>query len=153
MTVPMKYAHIESERKLLVRSVPAGATHVSLILDRYLDGTRLRLRRMTSGDGSVVYKLGQKIPLEGSERLAHTTMYLDEAERAALSVLPGRVLRKVRHHFSDGVVVDELPDRTLLAEVDGGDSLPTEIPPYLDVLREVTGDPDWTGAAKARRTW
>lgn len=116
----MKYAHLESERKLLVRSIPPGHTHVSAVVDRYVDGTRLRLRTMTAEDGSVVRKLGQKVRVEGPQRLAHTTLYLDDAEWDALASLPATELLKTRYHYQGGVVVDQLPDGSLLAEVDGG---------------------------------
>ncbi|UDY25062.1 hypothetical protein [Nocardioides sp. Kera G14] len=148
----MTYAKLECERKFLVRAVPPGATHTSRIVDRYVAGTRLRLREMTSSDGTVVRKLGQKIRPDGdASRIAHTTIYLDEDEWATLASLPGVELRKTRHHFPDGLAVDELADGTLLAEVDGGDALPTKVPPSLDVIREVTGDEAWTGAAIAAR--
>ncbi|MFT4263683.1 MAG: hypothetical protein QM572_09905 [Nocardioides sp.] len=78
-------------------------------------------------------------------RIAHTTIYLDEAEWRALSSLPTAELRKTRHHFAVGLAIDELPNGTLLAEIDGGDELPTDVPPTLDVIREVTGDEAWTG--------
>ena len=126
-TPSTKYAQIESERKFLLRSVPTGAQEVSTILDRYLDGSRLRLRLVTRADGTTVRKLGQKIPL-GPGRVVHTTMYLDDAEWTVLSRLPGAELHKTRHHFAHGLAVDVLPDGTILAEIDGGESLPTSIP-------------------------
>ena len=54
-----KYAHIERERRFLVdpgkRPDLAGLSFVE-IEDRYLDGTRLRLRRMRdSATGAVVF--------------------------------------------------------------------------------------------------
>ncbi|MCA1982009.1 hypothetical protein [Nocardioides nematodiphilus] len=145
----MKYARVESERKFLLRSVPAGALEVSTIVDRYLDGSRLRLRLMARADGSSVRKLGQKIPIEPG-RVVHTTMYLDDAEWGALAHLPAAELRKVRHHYPGGLAVDVLPDGTVVAEVDGGEELPSVVPAFLDVIREVTGEEKWTGAALAR---
>jgi CYTH domain-containing protein len=144
-----KYAKVESERKFLLRSVPAGAREVSRIVDRYLHDSRLRLRQMTRRDGTAVRKLGQKIPL-GPVRVLHTTMYLDDADWAVLAGLPGAELRKTRHHFDHGVAVDVLADGTVLAEIDGGESLPDDVPAFLDVIREVTGEERWTGAALAR---
>src|SRR3546814_18239041 len=55
-----RYAHIEREQRWLCDAVPAGAEPVCSILDRYIDETRLRLRRRESSEG-VVYKLGQKV--------------------------------------------------------------------------------------------
>lgn len=81
-------------------------------------------------------------------------MYLDEAEWALLLRLPGHVLRKTRHHVErDGraVAVDELEDGTLLAEIDDGDRPPAPVPGWLDVVRDVSAEEAWTGAALAAR--
>jgi len=82
--------------------IPAldGAVSATLIEDRYLAGTRLRLRRMTPvGGGPARCKLGQKVRPDLAEPglVLHTTMYLTAAEHAGLSGLPGAELRKVRH--------------------------------------------------------
>ena len=52
----------------------------------------------------------------------------------------------------DGVTVaiDELEDGTLLAEIDDQDGPPVPVPGWLDVLRDVTDDEEWTGARLAR---
>src|SRR3954468_17703646 len=55
-----RYAHVEVEQRWVVASVPDDARPVASILDRYIHGTRLRLRRSESDEG-VVYKLGQKV--------------------------------------------------------------------------------------------
>ena len=151
MPHPLKYAVVESERRFLLRSMPGEVGRSTEIVDRYLTGTRLRLREVTDSDGTVVRKLGHKVRLtEGPERVACTSVYLDDAEWDLLLALPARTLRKRRHHvLVDGVhvAVDELPDGTLLAEIDGGDQPVTEVPAGLDVIREVTLDESWTGAA------
>ncbi|HYK70934.1 MAG TPA: hypothetical protein VEV45_23540 [Streptosporangiaceae bacterium] len=148
----LKYAHLETERRFLVRSVPDGVAGVSDITDRYIDGTRLRLREVTT-DGVTTRKLGQKVRLgEGPERIAHTSIYLDDAEWELLSRLPARTLRKRRHHVQRaGVVlaVDQFEDGSLVAEIDGGDTRPAEPPEWLDVLREVSEDEGFTGAGRA----
>jgi len=74
-----------------------------LIEDRYLDGTRLRLRRMTEleaddrpATGEPTYKLAQKIPApDGSPGLI-TNLYLSKPEYDVLAEVPARVLRKIR---------------------------------------------------------
>lgn len=150
-----KYAVVERERRFLVRSVPDGADRVSAITDRYVVGTRLRLREVVEADGRVVRKLGQKVRLgEGPAEVACTTVYLDDAEWVLLVRLPAAVLRKRRHHVvRDGVelAVDELEDGTLLAEIDDGDQPPVPPPAWLDVLADVSQDEAWTGAALARQ--
>ena len=147
----MKYAVVESERRFLLASMPPGVERVVEITDRYLTRTRLRLREVAEPDGTVVRKMGHKARLgDGPERIACTSLYLDAAEWAVLADLPATTLRKRRHHVHvDGrhVAVDELPDGTLLAEIDGGDQPVAEIPAGLDIVREVTLDEAWTGAA------
>lgn len=151
----MKYAVVERERRYLVRGVPEGVTRTTTIRDRYVTGTRLRLREVAGPGGAVVRKLNQKVRLtEGPDEVACTSVYLDDAEWSALSGLPGTTLVKRRHHLErDGVhvVVDELPDGTLLAEMDGGHAVPGDPPVWLEVVREVTREEAWTGWALAAR--
>lgn len=145
----MKYAVIEAERRFLVAAVPDGVARTSWITDRYLTGSRLRLREVRADDGTVTRKLGHKVRLgDGPQQVACTSMYLDDAEWSLLSQLPARMLRKRRHHVErDGVslAVDELPDGTLLAEIDDGTTPAPPIPAWLVVLAEVTLDEAWTG--------
>ena len=63
-----KYARVERERRfLLARPPPAPAVIASRrITDRYLPGTRLRLRRVDHLDGGTCeFKLTQKVPAAG----------------------------------------------------------------------------------------
>lgn len=112
---------------------------------------------MHAEDGRIVRKLGQKVRLgEGPEEIACTTMYLDDSEWALLGQLPARVLSKRRHHIErDGISlsIDELEDGTLLAEIDDGDRPPAPVPPWLDVIKDVSADEAWTGAVLARERW
>jgi CYTH domain-containing protein len=151
---PLKYAQIERERRYLVRAVPDGVRYVDEIADAYIEGTRLRLRRVTS-EGEVTRKLGHKIRLGlGPREVASTSLYLDDAEWDQLSTLPVRRLSKRRHHVvRDGhsFAVDEFPDGTLLAEFDDGDGTPTGVPAWLEVVADVTDDEEWTGAGRAAR--
>lgn len=123
-------------------------------MDRYLLGTRLRLREVRGPDGTVVRKLGQKVRLtEGPGEVACTNLYLDDQEWALLVDLPAKVLRKKRHlvdregwHFA----VDEHVDGTLVAELDDGEHPSSAVPAWLDVVRDVSSDEGWTGAGLAR---
>jgi CYTH domain-containing protein len=120
--------------------------------DLYIEGTRLRLREVTE-EGVTTRKLGQKVRLsDGPATIAHTSIYLDDAEWAVLSRLPARTLRKRRHLIDrDGVViaVDQYEDGSLIAEMDGGDKRPADPPGWLDVIREVTDHEAYTGAGRA----
>jgi CYTH domain-containing protein len=146
----LKYAVVERERRFLVERVPEGVVEVRHIVDRYLDGSRLRLREVTAADGSVSRKIGQKVRLtEGPGEIACTSIYLDDAEWELLHVLPGRTLRKTRYVVErDGLrlVVDELQDGTLIAEIDDGDRDPRPAPAWLNVIRDVSTDEAWTAA-------
>jgi CYTH domain-containing protein len=151
--LPLKYAHVETERRFLVRAVPDGVTSVSDITDRYIDNTRLRLREVTT-DGVTTRKLGQKVRLgTGPGRIAHTSMYLSVAEWSLLCRLPARTLRKRRHHVErDGLViaVDQFDDGSFVAEIDGSDQRAADPPAWLSVIRDVSDDEAFTGAGRAR---
>jgi CYTH domain-containing protein len=152
--VSLKYAVVERERRFLLASLPEGAVSTKQIVDRYVVGTRLRLREVREDDGTVVRKLSQKVRLgDGPAEVACTTFYLDDQEWTALGALPATVLRKRRHLLHrEGVVVavDEHEDGTLVAEIDDGDHPSQLVPGWLDVLEDVSRDERWTGASLAR---
>ncbi|GAA1528114.1 hypothetical protein [Nocardioides humi] len=154
--VSLKYAVVERERRFLVSAIPEGVAEVWEIEDRYVEGTRLRLREVRRPDGSVVRKLGHKVRLGGGPgEVACTSIYLDDTEWALLwDRLPGQGLRKRRHQVRrDGLhlVVDELADGTLLAELDDGDVEPAALPEWLEVVADVSADEAWTGGGLAVR--
>jgi hypothetical protein len=139
----LKYAHVERERRFLLDALPdlTGA-RVLRIADRYLDGTRLRLRTVEEDGHPTMHKLGQKIRLEGVSTNAHTTLYLSAAEHAGLLHLPGRDLRKTRHlkgHWAFDVHEGGL----LLAETESGEE------PWFAYVREVTDEEDFSGGRLA----
>lgn len=150
-----KYARPERERRFLVGTpVPAGGAG-RLIEDRYLDGMRLRLRRV-SRDGQSVHKLTQKVRPEESDPsgVLLTNMYLSEDEYSRLCLLPGQVVVKTRavipgsaHDF----VVDEFHGRLhglRLAEVEVRDlAEPLHLPEW--VTTEVTHDDRFSGGQLA----
>lgn len=158
MGVSLKYAHVERERRWLLAAVPDGleAEWSLAITDRYLVGTRLRLRETVADDGAVVRKLGQKVRLgDGPDEIACTSVYLDDAEWEALSVLESRLLRKVRRRARTGgvpVSVDVFEGDCaglVLLEIDRGDGPDAGLPDGLAALAEVTGDEAFTGARLA----
>jgi hypothetical protein len=123
--VSLKYAVVERERRFLVSKPPDAAHERRRIMDRYVTGTRLRLREVVTEDGAVTRKLGHKVRLgEGPRQTACTSLYLDDDEWDVLCALPAKTLRKVRHLVTRGgmtVAIDELEDGTLLAEIDDQD--------------------------------
>jgi GNAT superfamily N-acetyltransferase len=149
-----KYARRERERRFLLAAMPKGhSVRRVLIEDRYLVGTRLRLRRMTDLDpdgepGRVTYKLTQKIPSSDRTPGLITTLYLSAPEYHAVSAVPARRLRKVRTSIPP-FGVDEFQD-TLTglilaeAEFDTDDEAAAMEPPE-GVVAEVTADERFTG--------
>jgi len=92
------YARTERERRFLCAAPPPAhdVVRTRLITDRYVDGTRLRLRKVDelTGSGPTVHKLTQKLPGEPWGEL--TTIYVSEEEHALLATLPAAVLTKER---------------------------------------------------------
>ena len=152
--VSLKYAVVERERRFLLASLPDGVTSTREIVDRYVTGTRLRLREVREGDGTVTRKLGHKVRLsEGPAEVACTNFYLSEEEWAVVAALPARTLRKKRHLVRrDGllVAIDEHEDGTLVAEFDAGDEPSGVVPGWLDVVADVSADEAWIGGQLAR---
>jgi CYTH domain-containing protein len=100
-----KYAHVERERRWIVdpSSRPAldGLPSI-LIEDRYIDGTRLRLRRMTDSSSSeVALKLTKKYEADVPLARPVVTAYLNEAEYETFTALPARLVVKRRFHVQD----------------------------------------------------
>ena len=98
-----KYARTELERRWLVdraaRPSLEGAW-MTLIEDRYIVGTRMRLRRMSRPDlGETKWKLTKKYDTARPEARPIVTSYLTAAEYEVLTALPARVLVKRRYHL------------------------------------------------------
>jgi CYTH domain-containing protein len=96
-----KYAKIERERRFLLAGPPAASavTASRRITDRYLPGTRLRLRRVDLLDsGDREFKFTQKVPAgqPGFVQGLITNTYLSAAEYDLLASLPAEVLSKTR---------------------------------------------------------
>jgi CYTH domain-containing protein len=151
----LKYARVERERRWLLAAlpdVPPDARRLRIV-DLYIRGTRLRLREVTE-EGAVTRKLGHKVRLGvDATEVAHTSLYLDNAEWELLVTLPADVLRKTRTlipHDGTTVAVDVFEGGLVLAEIDHREGPARELPPSYDVVREVTGDERYTGGALAR---
>ena len=153
---PGRYARAEWERRWLLAEAPPGLVAPRRIEDRYLDRTRLRLRQVTDGEGTVVRKLGQKVRVRPDDPSGVwlTSMYLDDDEYVALVALPGREMVKTRSDWpAGGCVVDvfEGPLAGLVvaeAERPDAESL-LDAPAPPDAGREVTGDDRFSGGRLA----
>ena len=156
------YARIERERRFLVEAFPqfVDATAYERLVDRYIEGTELRLRRIESPDGALVQvKLGQKrANPDDPDNLRHqemTTFYLRPEDSAVLAALPARVSVKRRYAISEqgrtfALDVYEQPGsrRGLMVvevECDADEDLDRMRCPSWAV-REITEDSNYSGA-------
>ncbi len=160
-----RYAHLERERRFLLPAAPTRPAvavpepRVLHIEDRYLRGTRLRLRTVQEAGLAPVRKLGQKVRPNQDlpSTVEHTTMYLDDPETAALLTLAADGLAKTRtlhawHGHAVAVDVFAGPlNGLILAEVDLGDAgvPPTSRSPVAWIA-DVTDDERFTGGHLAR---
>ena len=156
-----KYALVERERRfLLAEPPPASAVTASRrITDRYLPGTRLRLRRVEGpGSGVSEFKLTQKVPAgrPGYVQGLITNTYLSAAEYDLLAGLPARVLAKTRLSVPPwGIDIFDPPlDGLILAEAEftTDEEAQAFVPPE-PTSTEVTDDARFTGGnlAQTRR--
>jgi CYTH domain-containing protein len=158
--VAPKYAHVERERRWLVD--PARLRDFSglrsvRIEDRYLSGTRLRLRRMTdSATGAQALKLTKKYESDDPLARAIVTAYLSAAEYEVLCAADAAVVIKRRFAVGEDATllsVDRFDDRLsglVLAEIECADeqTLRAVSAPGWTV-REVSADPRYQGGALA----
>lgn len=147
-----RYAKPERERRFLLAGPPPGAVETTRhIVDRYLVGTRLRLRQIVETQGAATgtyYKLTQKVPApDGGPGLVSTT-YLNLEEYTLLASLPAAVLRKTRYSVPPfGIDAYETPLRGLfMAEVEfTDDAAMNAFSPPAWTVAEVTLDSRFTG--------
>ncbi|MFE2866306.1 hypothetical protein [Embleya sp. NPDC059259] len=154
---PGKYSRVERERRFLAAGPPdpSAVTAIRAITDRYVHGTRLRLRRVHFGDGRREFKLTQKIPVRrpGAVQGLITNTYLSPAEYDVLAALPAAVLCKTRFAVPPlGVDVFEGRLRGLvLAEAEfGTDEEARSFAPPGECVAEVTHDVRFTGGRLVR---
>ena len=151
-----RYAQLEREQRWILDAVPAEVEFVAEIVDRYILGTRLRVRRMATETG-VVFKLAQKVrPIEQDPAIVKlTNMYLSADEFDAVATLPAAELHKSRWRLpwsGRSLAVDQFRGRwtgLILGEVelDAGDEL---LPNPPAALRDVTSDDRFSGGSLAR---
>ncbi|MCL2554207.1 MAG: hypothetical protein FWE15_05025 [Actinomycetia bacterium] len=153
-----KYARVERERRFLLAAPPTlPYTEARRITDRYLTGTRMRLRRVERPGAELEFKLTQKIPADrpGAVQGTITTAYLSLAEYQVFAGLPAAVLAKTRYSMPPlGVDVFEQPLRGLVlaeAEFDSEAAARAFAVPSFAVA-EVTDDPRFTGGRLATAT-
>ena len=135
--------------------MPAGpASRVVRIEDRYITGTRLRLRRRTDDTADVlpVLKLAEGTG-RGRRPGLTTNLYLSAAEYEALASLPAATIGKTCHGLGDLVVdvFDGPLAGLLLAEAEFyAEADCTSFQPPPSVVAEVTGDARFRGGQTRR---
>jgi CYTH domain-containing protein len=156
-----KYARTEFERRWLVDPTARPALDgvwTTRIEDRYIDGTRLRLRQMSRPDlGETKWKLTKKYVCEDASARPIVTSYLTAAEHDTLRALPARELVKTRYHLSiDGhwwsldLFEGPLEGLELVeSEADDAAALAALVPPPW-ATKEVTHDPRYQGGSLAQ---
>lgn len=105
MSEPPKYAAVELERRWLVPLETARGLAFErrrTIEDLYLIGTRLRLRAVREEGREAIFKLGKKYESSSPGEEPVVSVYLDPAEHALLSRLPGHRAMKERRSVAGG---------------------------------------------------
>ena len=155
-----RYARIEWERRWLVDTAKRpslDAEPMTIIEDRYIDGTRLRLRRMSQPDlGEVKWKLTRKYECADPAARPIVTSYLTQAEHEILRAFPAQTLTKRRYHLAIGGRYWSLDCfegplqglETVECEAEDGVALAALEPPGW-ALREITHLPQWQCGALA----
>jgi CYTH domain-containing protein len=161
-----KYARIERERRFLLAQFPSDANVVSIrrIIDRYIDGTALRLREQSEDSGPAMFKLTQKLPARayGAQQGWITTMYLTKEEFCILAQLSAKKLSKTRYSVPPfGIDVFEgTLEGLLIAEAEFDSAAAADgltLPAFIS--SEVSADNRFTGGQLVRasrqdiRTW
>ena len=100
-----KYAHVERERRYLLRDLPEGLTradHHLQITDNYITGTRLRIRKIRDPKSNKwVVKFTQKFAPNTHDlsRTIITNTYLSAIEAETLSMFDANEIRKNCYKF------------------------------------------------------
>ena len=152
---PPKYSHIERERRWLVdrSDIPKIPVEFTVIRDRYITGTRVRLRRMEETATAVVsLKLTKKYEATDPRYRPIVTIYLNDQEFCLFDELPGNeiVKRRYKVEVSDTKyildVFENKLDGLVIAEIEcGSDSELTEIAAPHWSKREITNDARFQG--------
>jgi CYTH domain-containing protein len=148
-----KYAKVERERRFLLAGPPPASAVIASrrITDRYLPGTRLRLRRVDNLDSEACeFKFTQKVPADrpGYVQGLITNTYLSATEYDLLASLPADVLSKTRLSVPPlSIDVFDPPlDGLVMADVEFStdeEARSFVLPPLA--IAEVTDDARFTG--------
>jgi CYTH domain-containing protein len=152
-----KYARIERERRFLIAGPPIGdGAAPRRITDRYISGTRLRLRHVEHlYSRASEFKLAQKVPAgrPGHVQGLITNIYVSSAEHDLLATLPCCLLSKIRLSIPPlSIDIFDPPLHGLvIGEAEfGTDAAAQSFTPPPAVTAEITDDKRFTGGRLAR---
>lgn len=168
-----KYASVERERRWLLHSIPDGpCVRRALINDRYVVGTRIRLRSTDEmrAEGTTTFrKLTQKVPYATAPGAAEpdsvtpdsaapdsaaagfgliTTFYLSDAEYEVLSGLTAEPISKWRYSvppYGIDVFGGELAGLVIAEAEFADDQSAAAFPDPPEAVAEITADIRLTG--------
>lgn len=153
-----KYAHWVAERRFLVDAGALPALDlggVRRIEDLYIQGGRLRLRRITElASGEQTFKLAKKYAPDNPLIGPMTNLYLDAEEYEVMTTLPGERLSKRRHKVGAFIVdvFEGALEGLVTAECEATNRMAAmrfDVPDWC--VREVTNEADYTGWRLAQR--
>jgi CYTH domain-containing protein len=151
-----RYAIAEIERRWLVDAT--AVADLALVPfrryeDLYIDGSRLRLRKITEPNGSRIFKLSKKYGKRSVLSEPITTLYLDEAEYDRLRHLPGSPASKRRYTIAGGsldVYEQPIPGFVVFElEFENEEAARNYQPPPF-VTREITAEAGYSGFQLSR---
>lgn len=149
-----KYSLPEIERRWLVfpeLAVTLEGQPFRRIDDLYIDGTQLRLRKITQPAEEPIYKLCKKYGRSASLANPMTNIYLSEAEYRVFAALQGQRAVKRRYAVESGVIdvyEEARPIAVFEVEFRSEGEAARYVPPHF-VLEEVTDDARYSGVALA----
>lgn len=155
-----KYAKPEIERRFLLAQRPKKLEDYPFktIEDKYITGTKIRLRKTCQGD-QFQYKLTKKLPLPAATAPLEwaSTIYLSQDEYEVFSMLPGSTIKKRRYYTTlasgKALGIDEiaLPNEIIwIAEVEFAENEPLAVVLPFSGVREITNDKAYAGNELAK---
>ena len=164
MASELRYERTECERRFLVGPGTAWQSfrrpYCKLLSDRYLKGSRLRLRVMVDmPEQRIVYKLNKKAASDSPYCRTMSRILLAEHEYGLMASLPADILTKTRHYVDyngrTGIASVDVFEGHLaglvLCEIEAGnllDLMAMPVPSF--VIRDVTEDPFFDGSNLCR---
>ncbi len=157
-----KYAKGEFERRFLLkkRTVFLDTLPYKEITDKYLENTKLRLRKVVNEE-LTQYKLTKKLPVhsQGLNIQWVSTIYISQEEYDIFLKLPGEIIEKRRYYYQaetpeiigiDEICLNQGQSTIWIAEVELEERQESAYTLPLAYDREITNDKDYIGSVLAK---